>query len=108
MQTAYTAKAKKAIDIATRISKSLHHSYIGTEHILLGLLKEGTGVASQVLADNGVEYDKVLELIEELIAPGNVVAVLRTDCPRERRMCLRYPKRRRRVSTRRRLEQNTF
>ena len=76
MQTAYTAKAKKAIDIATRISKSLHHSYIGTEHILLGLLKEGTGVASQVLADNGVEYDKVLELIEELIAPGNVVAVL--------------------------------
>lgn len=76
MQTAYTAKAKKAIDIATRISKSLHHSYIGTEHILLGLLKEGTGVASQVLADNGVEYDKVLELIKELIAPGNAVAVL--------------------------------
>mgnify|MGYP000754360744 FL=1 len=76
MQTAYTAKAKKAIDIATRISKSLHHSYIGTEHILLGLLKEGTGVASQILADNGVEYDKVLELIEELIAPGNAVAVL--------------------------------
>lgn len=76
MQTAYTAKAKKAIDIATRISKSLHHSYIGTEHILLGLLKEGTGVASQVLADNGVEYDKVLELIEELIAPRNAVAVL--------------------------------
>ena len=76
MQTAYTAKAKKAIDIATRISKSLHHSYIGTEHILLGLLKEGTGVASQVLADNGVEYDKVLELIEELIAPGNAAAVL--------------------------------
>ena len=76
MQTAYTAKAKKAIDIATRTSKSLHHSYIGTEHILLGLLKEGTGVASQVLADHGVEYDKVLELIEELIAPGNAVAVL--------------------------------
>ena len=76
MQTPYTAKAKKAIDIATRISKSLHHSYIGTEHILLGLLKEGTGVANQVLADNGVEYDKVLELIEELIAPGNAVAVL--------------------------------
>ena len=41
MQTAYTVKAKKAIDIATRISKSLHHSYIGTEHILLeSLLKK--------------------------------------------------------------------
>ena len=76
MQTAYTAKAKKAIDIATRISKSLHHSYIGTEHILLGLLKEGTGVASQVLADNGVEYDKVLELIEELIAPEQPILTM--------------------------------
>ena len=94
MQTAYTAKAKKAIDIATRISKSLHHSYIGTEHILLGLLKEGTGVASQVLADNGVEYDKVLELIEELIAPGNAVAVLEDGLsPRAAHVleCNRFP-----------------
>ena len=65
MQTSYTAKAKKAIDIASRMSKSLHHNYIGTEHILLGLLKENTGVAAQILRDNGVELDKVLNLIEE-------------------------------------------
>ena len=51
------------------MSKSLHHHYIGTEHILIGLLKEGTGVAAQVLNDNGVELDKVMQLIEELIAP---------------------------------------
>lgn len=76
MQTAYTAKAKKAIDIAARMSKSLHHSYIGTEHILLGLLKEGTGVAAQVLVENGVEISEVLKLIEELIAPTSVVTVL--------------------------------
>ena len=76
MQTAYTAKAKKAIDIAARMSKSLHHSYIGTEHILLGLLKEGTGVAAQVLVENGVEINEVLKLIEELIAPTSVVTVL--------------------------------
>ncbi len=69
MQTAYTAKAKKAIDIAVRMSKSMNHNYIGTEHILLGLLKEGSGVAAQVLGDNGVALEKVLELIEELIAP---------------------------------------
>lgn len=75
MQTSYTAKAKKAIDIASRISKSLHHNYIGTEHILLGLLKEGSGVAAQVLQDNGVEFDKVMELIEELIAPTETVAL---------------------------------
>ncbi|HIU74360.1 MAG TPA: Clp protease N-terminal domain-containing protein, partial [Candidatus Pelethocola excrementipullorum] len=46
------------------MSKSLHHNYIGTEHLLLGLLKEGTGVAAQVLNENGVELQKVLELID--------------------------------------------
>ena len=46
----YTAKAKKAIDLATRISKKMNYNYVGTEHILAGLLKEGTGVAAEVLA----------------------------------------------------------
>lgn len=75
MQISYTAKAKKAVDIANRMSKSLHHNYVGTEHILLGLLKEGTGVAAQVLHENGVELGKVLELIEDLIAPASETAV---------------------------------
>ena len=79
MQTSYTAKAKKAVDIAMRMSKSMHHNYIGTEHILLGLLKEGTGVASQVLKENGVELDKVLELIEELIAPASPTVLLESE-----------------------------
>ncbi len=69
MQTLYTAKAKKAIDIAARMSKSMRHQYIGTEHLLIGLLKEGTGVASLVLKDNNVELAKIVQLIEELIAP---------------------------------------
>ena len=79
MQTPYTAKAKKAIDIAGKMSKSLHHNYIGTEHILVGLLREGTGVAAQVLKENGVEESKVLELIEELIAPSSTVEVAEPD-----------------------------
>lgn len=79
MQTPYTAKAKKAVDIATRMSKSLHHNYIGTEHLLLGLLREETGVAAQVLAENGVEETKVLELIEELIAPISTTEVIDAD-----------------------------
>ena len=79
MQTPYTAKAKKAIDIAGKMSKSLHHNYIGTEHILVGLLREGTGVAAQVLKENGVEESKVLELIEELIAPSSPVEVAEPD-----------------------------
>ena len=48
MQTPYTAKANKAIDIATRISKSLHHSYIGTEHILLAIIREKDCVAVRI------------------------------------------------------------
>ncbi len=79
MQIAYTAKAKKAIDIASRMSKSLHHNYIGTEHILLGLLKENTGVAAEILRENGVELDKVLKLIEELIAPAEAVALQESE-----------------------------
>ena len=75
MRLPYTVKAKKAIDLAVRMSKSLHHTYIGTEHILLGLLKEGTGTAALVLNDNGVELDKIKELIEELIAPTGGVEV---------------------------------
>ena len=75
MRLPYTVKAKKAIGLAVRMSKSLHHTYIGTEHILLGLLKEGTGTAALVLNDNGVELDKIKELIEELIAPTGGVEV---------------------------------
>ena len=61
MQTIYTAKAQKAIDIAARMSKSMRHQYIGTEHLLIGLLKEGTGVASLVLKDNNVELAKIIQ-----------------------------------------------
>ncbi|MBO5524463.1 MAG: ATP-dependent Clp protease ATP-binding subunit, partial [Roseburia sp.] len=76
MQTPYTAKAKRAVDLANRMSKSLHHNYVGTEHLLLGLLKEGTGTAAQVLTENGVALEKVLELIEELIAPEGTVLTM--------------------------------
>ena len=76
MQTPYTAKAKKAVDFATKMSKSMKHNYIGTEHLLLGLLKEETGVAAQVLQENGVGLEKVMELIEELIAPEQPVLTM--------------------------------
>ncbi len=79
MRKPYTAKAQKALDLAGRISKNLQHNYIGTEHILLGLIKEGTGVAAQILMDNGVEKDQLLQLIQDLIAPSSSVAVLERD-----------------------------
>ena len=76
---AYTAKAKKALDMAARLSRSMHHNYIGTEHILAGLLKEGTGVAAEVLSTNHVQLDKLLKLIEELISPGDEIQLMEKD-----------------------------
>ena len=63
----FTNKAEKAIQIANEIAASLGHNYIGTEHLLYGLLDEGTGIASKVLQNQGISSDKVLEEIEELI-----------------------------------------
>ena len=79
MQLPYTVKAKKAIEIAGKMSKSLHHNYIGTEHLLIGLLKENSGVAAKVLTENGVELEKIVELIEELIAPAAEIAIAEPD-----------------------------
>lgn len=75
----YTDKAKKAISYANRLSKSMQCNYVGTEHILAGLLREGSGVAAEVLAANNIELDKLLELINELVAPGEDIAVLDRD-----------------------------
>ena len=71
----YTSKAKKAIDLAARISKKMNYSYVGTEHILAGLIKEGTGVAAEVLTACNVEYDKLISMIEDLISPGDNIEV---------------------------------
>ena len=79
MNRPYTAKAKKALALAGRISRSLHHNYIGTEHLLLGLLREGSGVAACVLMSNGVEEEKLVQLIEDLIAPSSDVLVMDRD-----------------------------
>ena len=63
----FTNSAEKAIEISNDIAIELGHNYIGTEHILYGLTKEGTGVASKVLENQNVTpneiYDDILELI---------------------------------------------
>ena len=67
----FTEKAKDALSRAAKIAAGLSQGYIGTEHILAGLLKEGTGVAAKVLTDNGVELDKLIDMIRDLIAFEN-------------------------------------
>ncbi|MFH1478690.1 MAG: ATP-dependent Clp protease ATP-binding subunit [Candidatus Omnitrophota bacterium] len=63
----FTPKAKKAIELSGEEARSLGHNYIGTEHILLGLIREGDGVASQVLLNLGLDLEKVRKEIIELL-----------------------------------------
>ncbi|MBQ2412816.1 MAG: ATP-dependent Clp protease ATP-binding subunit ClpC, partial [Anaerotignum sp.] len=75
MQSHYTDKAKSALSFAEKSAKSLKQGYVGTEHILLGLLKEGTGVAARVLTDNGVTVESVTKMIKDLIVFDSGVIV---------------------------------
>jgi len=68
MQMQFTGKAEDALNLAAKCAKQLKQGYIGTEHILVGLMKEGSGVASKVLTDNGVTTEGVMKMIKELIA----------------------------------------
>ena len=71
MQIPYTKQAGNAIRYAGRMAREMKHPYIGTEHLLLGLRQEYTGVAGQVLAQNGVEEERILHLMDEMIAPSD-------------------------------------
>ena len=68
MQSRFTDKAQEALSHASKYASNLKQGYVGTEHILAGLLREPEGVAHKVLTDNGVELTQVLEMIQELIA----------------------------------------
>ena len=71
----FTAKAREAITLAVNVAESLGHNYVGTEHLLIGLLHEGTGAAAKVLTENGVREEKVLELVSQLISPNHSVGM---------------------------------
>lgn len=88
MQKSFTQKAQRALKLTEKTSKMLKHNYIGTEHILVGLLKEATGVAACVLFDSKVDVEQLLDLIENLIAPEGQVAVVEPDgwTPRARQI----------------------
>ena len=75
MQSQFTDKAQTALMLAGKCARSLKQGYVGTEHILVGLIKENTGVAAKVLISNGVEEKQVVDMIRELIAFENGVAI---------------------------------
>ena len=86
MTYSFTNRAKKAIDLANELAIELGHNYIGTEHILYGLVKEGSGVAARVLANQGIEPDMIIDKIVELV--GNEAPITETMgfTPRSKRV----------------------
>ena len=72
----YTKAAQAAIDNASKLSKKMHHNYVGTEHLLLALLKDEESLAAKVLAANNINADALMSLISELIAPAGGVSLL--------------------------------
>ena len=82
----FTNRAKKVIEIANDKSIELGHNYIGTEHILYGLVKEGEGVASKVLTNKGITSEKVLKEIQEMLGNGKQIQESLGFTPRSKRI----------------------
>ena len=75
MQDRFTRQALQALKLAKATAQSWKHSYIGTEHILAGLLKEKEGTAGRILEEFGVEDEALEQLINKLIAPSSEILV---------------------------------
>ena len=82
----FTNKAKKVIEISNDISIELGHNYIGTEHILYGLVKEGEGIAAKVLLNKGITPEKIVKKIEEIVGKGNEIEETLGFTPRTKRI----------------------
>ena len=101
MHLSYTKQAENAIRYAARKAKEMQHPYIGTEHLLLGLRNEYSGVAGQILARNGVEEENICRLMDELIVPQTDVLVKSrpSESPRYRNILENSEKEARRLHT---------
>lgn len=82
----FTNRAKKAIELANQVAIELGHNYIGTEHILYGLVKEGSGVASKVLGNQEVTSKEVIDKIVELIGQEEPINETLGFTPRTKRV----------------------
>ena len=91
MQERFTERVRKVISLARQEAVRLHHDYIGTEHLLLGLVKEGEGVAAVVLTNLGVNTDDLRRAVENAVDAGSETLVLgEVPLNQEARSCLNY------------------
>ena len=83
----FTQKANEVLNLAIKSAENYGHNYIGSEHILAGLLKEGTGMAAVALSNKGITFDDVDELIKKEIGVGNPTRLSPDDfTPRSKRI----------------------
>ena len=84
----FTPRAKKVLELSLREAPQLGHNYIGTEHILLGLIREGDGVAAQVLVKLGADLNRVRQQVIQLLHGHQARRPGRPDPPRRRAQLL--------------------
>src|SRR6201996_3566651 len=77
----FTERVRKVLAMAREEAARLHHEYVGTEHILLGLIREGEGVAAAVLQTLSVELDEIQQKIEETVKKGKAAQTTGPDLP---------------------------
>ncbi|MBO0699405.1 MAG: NDP-hexose 4-ketoreductase, partial [Zavarzinella sp.] len=70
MYERFTDRARKVMQLANQEAQRFHHEYIGTEHMLLGVIKEGSGVAANVLQNLGIDLRKVRSEVEKIVQTG--------------------------------------
>src|SRR6266566_2729648 len=81
----FTDRVRKVLQMAREEAARLHHEYVGTEHILLGLIREGEGVAAAVLTNLNVDLEEIQQKIEETVGKGKASSIApdnpATDAP---------------------------
>ena len=82
----FTPRAKKVLELSLREALQLGHNYIGTEHILLGLIREGEGVAAQVLVKLGADLNRVRQQVLQLLSGYQGSGIRARSRPRARRV----------------------
>ena len=74
----FTKRARRVLTYAQEEATRLNHNYIGTEHLLLGLIREEEGLAAKVLRDLGVEQARVRQVVEDIVGRGQAAPVTST------------------------------
>ena len=77
----FTDRVRKVLQMAREEAARLHHEYVGTEHILLGLIREGEGVAAAVLTNLNVDLEEIQQKIEETVKKGKASSAPGPDLP---------------------------